>query len=309
MTERSLDIVALGEAMVEFNQAEENGAFAQGFGGDTSNVAIAASRQGARAAYWTRLGDDAFGRALRRLWQAEGVHVAEVATDRDAPTGIYFVTHGPEGHEFTYRRAGSAASRMTPADLPTRLIASARFLHVSGISQAISANATDTVFHAVETARDAGTKVSYDPNVRLKLWSRPRARAIIDATIAQADVFLPGFDEMADLFGLSKPEAVLDYALGRGAGLVLLKLGAEGAWLADGYRRLRIPAYKVTAVDATGAGDCCDGSFLARLAAGDSPEAAARYACAAAALTTQGYSAVAPIPRREAVEAFMAQSA
>ena len=165
------------------------------------------------------------------------------------------------------------------------------------------------MFHAVETARDAGTKVSYDPNVRLKLWSRPRARAIIDATIAQADVFLPGFDEMADLFGLPTPEAVLDYALGRGAGLVLLKLGAEGAWLADGDRRLRIPAYKVTAVDATGAGDCCDGSFLARLAAGDSPEAAARYACAAAALTTQGYSAVAPIPRRAAVEAFMAQSA
>lgn len=305
MTDKLLDVVAIGEPMVEFNQAEENGAFAQGFGGDTSNVAIAASRQGARAAYWTRLGDDAFGRALRRLWQVEAVQADEVATDRDAPTGIYFVTHGPDGHEFTYRRAGSAAARMTPADLPTRLVASARFLHVSGISQAISASATDTVFHAVETARAAGTRVSYDPNVRLKLWSRPRARAIIEATIAQADVFLPGFDEMADLFGLDRPEAVLDYALERGVGLVLLKLGAEGAWLAGKDSRIRIPAFKVAAVDATGAGDCCDGSFLARLAAGDAPEAAARYACAAAALTTQGYSAVAPIPRREAVEAFM----
>ena len=83
------DVTALGEGMLEFNQTragEPN--YLQGFGGDTSNAVIAAARAGARTAYLTRVGDDAFGRALLELWQKEGVDTQAVLSDTSAPTGI-----------------------------------------------------------------------------------------------------------------------------------------------------------------------------------------------------------------------------
>jgi len=187
------DIVALGEAMIEFNQAraDDPRTYLQGFGGDTSNMAIAAARVGARAGYVTHVGDDAFGRMLLALWKEEGVSTAGVATDAAAPTGVYFVTHGPQGHEFSYLRAGSAASRMTPATLPRALIRGAKILHVSGISQAISATACDASLAAMDEARAAGVRVSYDTNLRLKLWPLPRARAVILTSLARCDFCVP----------------------------------------------------------------------------------------------------------------------
>jgi len=300
-------IVALGEAMVEFNQAraEAPDVYLRGFGGDTSNMAIAASRLGAASGYVTRVGNDAFGRALRRLWSDEGVDTRGVESDADAPTGIYFVTHGPGGHEFSYLRAGSAASRMDPATLPLTLIGAARVLHLSGISQAISVGACDAAFAAIEAAKAGGARVSYDPNLRLKLWPLPRARAVVLATVAQCDWFLPSLDEARLLSGLSEPEAIIDWWHRRGAPVVALKSGADGAVVSDGRRIERIAGHAVDSVDATGAGDCFDGAFAARTVAGDDPFAAARYANAAAALATTGFGAVAPLPRDAAVRALL----
>src|SRR5262245_51612997 len=106
-----LDLICLGEAMVEFNQdRDQPDRYLAGFGGDTSNCAIAAARVGARSGYVTQIGDDVFGAQLQSLWQQEGVDVAGVRVLAGADTGVYFVTHGPQGHAFTYRRAGSAAS-------------------------------------------------------------------------------------------------------------------------------------------------------------------------------------------------------
>src|SRR5688572_24707582 len=110
---RMPEILAIGEPMVEFNQSGALGSrnYLQGFGGDTSNFAIAAARQGARAAYFARLGDDIYGQMLRDLWASERVDASTVESDPQAFTGIYFVTHGESGHQFSFFRTGSAASR------------------------------------------------------------------------------------------------------------------------------------------------------------------------------------------------------
>jgi len=305
------DLVALGEPLVEFNQVrpDDPAAYRQGFGGDTSNTAIAAARLGARAAYVTRLGDDAFGRLFLDLWRREGVDARAVGIDSDAPTGIYFVTHGANGHEFSYLRAGSAASRMRPSDLPLGVVGSATVLHVSAISQAISASACDTVFAAIEAARAAGARISYDSNLRLKLWPLARARAVIIATMRLCDWFTPSLDEAAQLSGLSEPRAILDWCHAAGAPVVALKVGAAGVWVSTPSSREHIAGHRVQTVDATGAGDCFDGAFATRIIAGDPPVAAARYANAAAALATTGYGAVAPLPRHADVAAFLAKAA
>ncbi len=240
------------------------------------------------------------------LWTHEGVDISTVTQTGDAPTGVYFVTHGPNGHEFSYFRAGSASSRMTPASLPVAALKAARVLHISGISQAISDSAADTVFAAIEIVKAAGGMVSYDTNLRLKLWPIHRARAVIHAAMARCDIALPGLDDARQLIGLEAPDDIADFYLRLGARIVALTLGAEGTLVATPSDRRRIAGRRVEAIDATAAGDTFDGAFLARIVAGDDPFVAARYANAAAALSTQGYGAVAPMPRKEAVEAFLA---
>jgi len=302
------DIIAIGEPMIEFNQARATDAatYLQGFGGDTSNMAIAAARLGARVGYVTRLGNDAFGRLLLDLWAREGVDASGVALDADAATGVYFVTHAASGHAFSYLRAGSAASRMQPSNLPEAVLRGARLVHASGISQAISAGACDAVFAAMDLARGNGALVTYDPNLRLKLWSLPRARAVIMATLGLCDWCLPSQDDAALLFPGAGPEAVVAACHRAGARGVVLKRGAAGCVVSDGTRSETMAAHRVTPVDATGAGDCFDGAFAARLLAGDDPFAAARYANAAAALATTGFGAVAPLPRPQDVDRMLA---
>lgn len=296
------DVVSIGEPMVEFNQTTPGEPqYLQGYGGDTSNMLVAAARSGARTACVTRIGDDAFGRMFIDLWRTEGVDTQAVAVDASAHTGVYFVTHGAGGHEFSYLRAGSAASRMRPADLPHEVLRSSRIVHASGISLAISPDACDTVLAAFESARERGARISFDSNLRLRLWPLARARAMTAAAVALADWFFPSVEDARRLSGLDDADALLDWAHALGAKVVFLKSGADGVVVSDGSRRERIAGHRVDAVDATGAGDCFCGACLARIAAGDSIFDAARYANAAAALSTTEYGAVAPLPRPDAV--------
>jgi 2-dehydro-3-deoxygluconokinase len=167
---------------------------------------------------------------------------------------------------------------------------------------AISVSAADSVMAAFEAARGAGALVSFDANLRLKLWPLTRARALIAAAAGLADYFFPSIDDARALSGLDETNAIVDWAHGLGAQVVFLKLGAEGVIASDGKRREHMAGLPVEVVDATGAGDCFCGAALARLAAGDSIWDAARYANAAAALTTTAFGAVAPLPRPEAVQ-------
>ncbi|HEY5632137.1 MAG TPA: sugar kinase [Burkholderiaceae bacterium] len=304
-----IDVLSIGEPMIEFNQTSaREPAYLRGFGGDTSNVAIAAARSGARAGYATRVGDDGFGQLLLELWRAEGVDTSLVSVDPAAHTGVYFVTHGPRGHAFSYLRAGSAASRLGPQDLPAERVAQARIVHASGISLAISASACDAVLHAFDAARGAGRRVALDSNLRIKLWPLSRARAIIGAAAGMAEYFFPSLEDATALSGLSEHDAILDWAHALGAAVVFLKLGADGVVVSEGGRRERFEGHRVNALDATGAGDCFCGACLARIAAGDSVWEAARYANAAAALATTGFGAVAPLPGPEQVRALLAST-
>lgn len=305
------DLLCLGEPLLEFSSVRRDGetVYLQGYGGDTSNCAIAAARLGASVGYVSAVGDDAFGKEFLALWRREGVEVSGVAVDPQAPTGIYFITYRDGQHEFSYRRAGSAASRMRPESLPLAAIRSARILHVSGISQAIGDSACDAVFAAIAAARDAGVRVSYDTNLRLKLWPLARARAVTHAAMAQADIALPGLEDARQLTGLEDPQAIVDFYLSLGPKVVALTMGAAGTLVATPERRETVPVHKVEQVDATAAGDTFDGAFLARLLAGDEVVAAARYANVAAALSTLGYGAVAPMPTAAQVEAALAAAA
>jgi len=304
---KTIDLLTFGEPLMEFAEVERNGErlYLPGYGGDVSNTAVAAARQGAKVAIFTALGRDFFGQDFIDLWDHEGIDRSSVILRKDGRTGAYFISYGADGHVFSYARAGSAASLIHVDELPLIQIASSRVLHVSGISQAISESCADAVFAAIRHGKANGTTVSYDTNLRLKLWPLDRARATIHGAVALSDIALPGLDDARQLTGLESPEEICAFYLELGCRIVALTMGKAGTMVATQERREVIAARPVEAVDATGAGDTFDGAFLAEWLIHGDPFKAAAYANAAAALSTLGQGAVAPMPRRPQVESFL----
>ncbi|WP_131196407.1 sugar kinase [Lichenihabitans psoromatis] len=305
MVGAELDLVCLGEPMLEFNQQTRSAAepqmFIQAHGGDASNVAIAAARQDARVAFLSAVGDDIAGTSFLDLWHREGVEAAAVQTDPDNPTGVYFVQHDESGHRFSYLRRGSAASHYRLDRQGHATIERARFTFASGISLGISDRAADTVFEAFASARRHGRQIAFDTNYRPKLWPAARASAVIQQALRHADIAFPGIEDAHLLLGLSDPDAIVDLCLDMGPRIVVLKMGSAGCLVATPEGRKLVAPFPCRPVDATGAGDTFCGSFLAETARGASIEDAATYANCAAALATMGYGAVPPIPRRRLV--------
>ncbi|SEQ09134.1 sugar kinase [Basfia succiniciproducens] len=303
-----LDIISFGEPMYEFSQLPDQELnYLAGYGGDTSNFAISASRQGAKVGMLAHIGDDVFGDQFINLWQTENVNTDFVVRNTNAPTGIYFISHDEKGHHFTFYRKGSAAAAITPNQVTKESIRSAKLFHTSAITHAISTSSSDSVFRAIEIAKDSGTKVSFDTNLRLKLWPLDRARAIIHETVSLTDYCLPSLDEAILLTKREKADDIADFYLKLGAKVVVLKMGKDGAMVATENDRFTEKGHQVNTVDATGAGDCFSGAFLTQVIQGKTLREALIYANCAAALTTTGFGAVAPIPYRTQVEQFMQQ--
>ncbi|MBV6656592.1 MAG: sugar kinase [Devosiaceae bacterium] len=297
------DILALGEPLIEMvrreGPADGPATYTSGVGGDALNALVAAARQGAKTGLVSALGDDPFGHHVRRFCESEGIDTSALVTTSVGPTGVSFIHPDPGARHFTYARRGSAASQYRPSDVPLQTIAQARALHVTGVSQAISPSMRDAVQAAAETARANGTLVSYDLNLRLKLWPLEMARACIQAFLPLADIVLPSDDEAERLLGTDDPGTILDHFARHGAQVIVLKRGPKGVIVRTAETDRAIPAPKVDAIDSSGAGDSFAGAFLAHfLETGDALQAAS-LAVRVAALTVTGHGATAAIPRRE----------
>ena len=281
-----LDVITLGETMVSF-AAQEAGAldaaanFTKIVAGAETNVGVGLARLGLKVAWVSRLGDDSFGRYIRRALEAEGIDCTAVATDTTRPTGFMLKSRALEGQDpvVEYFRRGSAASALSRADFDESRFLAARHLHVTGITPALSASCAELVEHAMKAMRAAGRTVSFDPNLRPKLWpGREAMAAHLNRLAGLADWVLPGLAEGRLLTGLEAPEDIAAFYLAHGAKAVAIKLGAEGAlWrtAAGGGRVAGVPVARV--VDTVGAGDAfAAGLISGRLEGLDWPTAIAR---------------------------------
>ena len=310
MASANIDIVCMGEAMVEFtrmNRSKSEALYIRGLGGDTSNCAISAARQGVKVAYLSAVGDDQFGKIAIDTWLTEGIDVSQVFVDPNSPTGIYFIDPVPKGRNFTYYRAGSAASRMSSISSSQTILSRTAILHLSAITQAISIAPNEPSFEAIDIVKKNGGRISYDTNLRLNLWGLEEARRVINKTLTQADILLPSLDEAQILTGLDNKEDILNFYLQFEPEILALKCGSEGAIVICEGRKEYIPALNVNAIDTSGAGDTFAGAFLAQIIQGESPFEAARFAVVASGISVQGYGAMAPIPNRKQVLRAMAR--
>ena len=238
--------------------------FSFGIGGAESNVAIGVARLGGEATWLGRVGPDATGALIAGRIAASGVRTLAI-TD-ESFTGL-MVRHRRSG-EFTqvdYHRAGSAGSRLSPADVPAAELTAASIVHVTGITPALSETARAAVFQSVETARAAGVPVSVDVNYRAKLWSRFDAAPVLRDLVSRADVVFASPEEAA----LFVDDGDVPAALAElGPAEVVVKDGGRGCVALIEGKRYEVPALPVTVVDPVGAGDAFVAGYLADRLAG-----------------------------------------
>ena len=304
------DIISIGECMVEL-YADEAIATApflyKSYGGDALNTVVAASRLGSQTAFVTRVGRDPFAPFLLDAWTREGIDVSRVKVI-EGHNGLYVISLLADGErEFAYYRTGSAASTMTVRDLDVAFLRSAKIVHTSGITQALSPSCRAVVRETVGLVHDRGPLVSYDPNLRPQLWPIAEARAALGEVMPYLDVILPSApDETFALIDLTEPEEVVEYFWSHGIKIVAVKLGREGCLVGINGELTEIPAYHPgRAVDTTGAGDIFNGGFLHGLASGWDPVEAARLGVIMAGLKVQGRGAIQSLPGRDQVYAIL----
>jgi 2-dehydro-3-deoxygluconokinase len=260
-----LDVLTAGEALVLLaaetpGALEEVDRFRRFSAGAELNVAIGLARLGLRVGYMSRVGDDAFGRFLLAAMEREGLSCELVAVDPARSTGFMLksLTSGGADPAIDYYRRGSAASAMDASDLARLAPTGARHVHLTGILPALSAGCRDLAFALAATTRAQGRRVSFDPNLRPRLWaSHAEMVATVNAFAAQADVVLPGLAEGRLLTGGRCAEDIAGFYLELGASAVVVKLGAEGAFCADrSGLRAHVPGIAAERlVDTVGAGD------------------------------------------------------
>ena len=266
------EVVTFGETMVLFQALPEGPLryaplFTRAVAGAESNLAIALARLGVRARWIGRLGADPFGDLVAGTLAGEGVDVSLVIRDPDAPTGLFFREFRGAGDPSAYYyRRGSAASRLSPEDVRPEWIDGAAILHVTGITPALGPATGAAVEKAMRLAQERGIAVSFDPNLRRKLWPEEEARETLLSLIPLCDLFLPGIEEASFLIGKKEPEEYGPAFLSMGPQIVALKLGGEGSLGYAGDRVVRAKPYTVASVvDPIGAGDAYAAGFLSAL--------------------------------------------
>lgn len=261
---KELDVVTVGEAMLllvadQPGPIENAQMFFKRTAGAETNVAIGLSRLGLNVGWASRLGGDSMGRYLLAAMRQEGIDCSHVVSDPAQRTGFQFKGKVLDGSDppVEYHRKGSAASQMQPGDIDESWLCTARHLHATGVFPAVSANCYEVVRRCMQAMRASGKTISFDPNLRPTLWpSTEKMRDGINALASLADWIFPGIEEGYLLTGRDTPEGVADFYLERGAKLVVVKLGAQGAYYDNGNERGRVAGFPVVSViDTVGAGD------------------------------------------------------
>ena len=259
-----VDVVTVGEAMAlliaqQPGPLEDVQGFTRATAGAELNVAVGLARLGLKVAYVSRVGNDSLGRQLLAFMDREGIDCRRVAVDAAHPTGLMLKSLVEDGSDpaIEYFRKGSAASHLEPADCPAAVFRGARHLHLTGIGPAISPSLRTLVFQMARDAREAGCSISFDPNLRPRLWaSEAQMRDTLNELAALCDWVLPGMAEGRLLTGTDTAEGMADFYLARGAKAVAIKLGPEGAYCASHQGHATVPGVAVRrVVDTVGAGD------------------------------------------------------
>lgn len=263
------DVITIGDGMITFDPASTGPmrfvhSFERKIGGAELNFAIGCARLGLKTGWISRLGQDEFGRFIKQQMRGEGIDTSEVKLMEGYPTSLNFkeMSENGAGRTFYYREK-SPTMTMTPEDLNEEYFKQAKLLHVTGVFPAIGGNNVAIIKRALTLAKKHGLLVSFDPNIRLKLWTTEEAKSVLTSFLPYVDVILTGVEEAELLLGTSNHDDIIQSFFEYGMKTVAIKCGAQGAIAATRDQVVEIPAVKVPhVVDTIGAGDGFDAGFV-----------------------------------------------
>lgn len=264
-----LDVVTMGETMVQLTPTRTGllryaTQFERFVAGAESNVAVGLVRLGHPAGWIGRVGADEFGACVEAAIRGEGVDTSAVIHDDEAPTGVYFKERRrPSTTRVAYYRAGSAGSRLASEDIDPDYVGQAAFVHLTGITPALSATCREAMWAVLRIASEQDVRVSFDPNVRTGLWTKEEAREVLLDMVPHTDLILTGADEARLLTETDAPEEAAHALQAMGVEQVVVRLEAEGALALDPAGAVvRRSAISVDVVEPVGAGDAFNAGFL-----------------------------------------------
>lgn len=306
------EIITCGETMVSFLPNDTVplryvGSFSMRYAGAESNTAIGLCRLGHSAGWVSRVGSDEFARFLVQQIRGEGVDTSRVEFDCNRPTGIMFkqFSAGKDTAVFYYR-SGSAASAMSVGTLDYQYLSTAKILHLTGITPALSNSCLAMTRELFRWAKQKKILISFDPNLRLKLWTKEQAVPVLRELLFQCDIALLGVQEAGVLLNTQVPDEIFDLLLQKGVQKIGLKDGARGAWAADGRERIFINAYPAACVEPVGAGDAFNAGFLAGILENASLLRCGQLACGMGAYAVMGNGDIESLPAcRQELENYL----
>jgi 2-dehydro-3-deoxygluconokinase len=313
------DVVTLGETMLRFTppalrRLEQTHDFELHVGGSESNTSVGLARLGLNVAWLSRLTDNALGHIVARAIASHGVDTSRVVWTPEDRVGLYFLEEGkaPRGSQVIYDRKDSAVSKMQPSELPVDLFQrdNAKLFHTTGITLAISESAKATATKALELAKRAGWRVSFDVNYRAKLWTPREARVGCEEFMQQADIIFIPFRDAKVIYELaedSSPEAVLDFLVKRfPKTMIAMTMSAKGVIAFYDGKTYQQDAFRAEEVGRLGGGDAFSAGCLYGYLMLNDIALALRWGAAVAALK---YSITGdfPLVEKREVEALVNQ--
>lgn len=311
------DVTAVGELLIDFTPAGVNASgeqlFARKPGGAPANVLAANSLLGGRNAFIGKVGNDEFGRFLRKTLEQHRIDVSGLMTDSEIPTTLAFVQLNERGdRSFSFYRKPGADLMLRDSEIKKEILSGCHIMHFGSVSLTGEPSRSATL-EAVRTAKESGCMISYDPNYRPLLWdSTVKAKKLMAAGLELSDIVKVSEEEMTLLTGETDLEKGSLALARQGASLVLVSLGRKGAFYRRGNLYGEMPTYKVRTIDTNGAGDSFLGAALYCLRKKSLTEIRTleetelreivSFANAAGALTTMKSGAIPAMPVLEEIE-------
>ena len=317
--EKEVDIVALGELLIDFTEAGYGASgmklFEQNPGGAPANLLTVVSHMGFETSFIGKVGNDMHGLFLKRTLEQEGIGTDSLIVDDSVFTTLAFVEIDKNGERnFSFARKPGADTQLKAEELNQELLKNCKIFHFGSLSLTDDP-AKKATQEAVRIAGDAGAVISYDPNYRASLWPDPAAAvAAMKSMLPMVDVLKVSDEESLLLTGESDYESAADVLLSMGPQLVAITLGADGVLIATKEDKKVVSGYQVDTVDTTGAGDSFWGGFLSGFLtlnknldelSWDEICACAQQGNAVAALCVQKRGGIPAIPAKEEVEKLL----
>ncbi|MCM1252089.1 MAG: sugar kinase [Clostridium sp.] len=302
------EIITIGETMAAFTPKSTGYLhyikdYELRIAGAESNLAIGVCKLGHSASWVSRLGKDEFGYFVNNSIRAEGVDTRYVCFDEKHRTGVMFkqVLQGKETSVFYYRE-NSAASFMQPKDLQPEMFTGGKILHLTGITPVLSPDCEKVTEQAVCMGSEAGLKLSFDPNIRRKLWKDKDYTGLLRKIMDKTAILMLGLEEAEALYHTTEKERIAEAFFAQDcAEYLAIKDGANGAYVADREQGYDILPYPCKPIDPIGAGDAFNAGFLCALLEKRSVKEAGKMAAVAGALATESYGDIEGYPTAESM--------